>query len=348
MEPTSPETPDTDSPSVSDRRGYIGGSDAAAILGLSPYSTPFQVFVQKVSDERRRIDEALQEKFDFGHDMEPVIAAAFARRTKFDVFRPSKKTEFLRNVTHPFMGGHIDYWVKRIEEEYPFAIAECKNIEFRGPEWGEPDPEGRNAGNIAIYYLTQCDHYMALTGVEYCYLLALFGGCRLVPYLIKRDLDREAILLEAEDRFWRRVQQDDPPDFSGKLDDLVLALRTKYMKGVTAAEAKKEKVILQLSEATSVLLSEIKAHRRVLSAEKKQEQAKVGALIRLLEGQTGYLQIGGEKWGSLLMQDRHAFDDFALKMKYPEIYAEFEAEQRIGPILRLRKDADEDSKDNEE
>ncbi len=346
MEPTSSETPAA--PTVSERQGYIGGSDAAAILGLSPYSTPFSVFVQKMGGATRPIDDALQEKFDFGHDMEPVIANAFARRYRFDVFKPSKQTEFLRNVTHPFMGGHIDYWVKRYDDEYPFAIAECKNIEFRGPEWGDPDPEGRNANNIAIYYLTQCDHYMALTGVEYCYLLALFGGCRLVPYLIKRDLDREAILLEAEDRFWRRVQADDPPDFGGSLDDLTLALRTKYLKGVTAAEAKKEKMVLQLSDATAKLLSEIKAHRRVLSREKKEEQAKVGALIRLLEGKTGYLQIGGEKWGSLLMQDRHYFDDFEFKMKHPDLYAQFESERRIGPILRLRKDADEESNDTEE
>lgn len=333
-----------DSPSVSEREGYIGGSDLAAIFGFSPYATPFSVFLQKRGlAAPKRIDPGLQEKFDFGHAMEPVIAKMFTRRTGLVTSRPASASDFMRSEKHPFLGGHVDYWVSRDGADRSHAILECKNIEYRGTEWGEPDPNGDNASAVAIYYLTQCDHYMALTNVDLCYLAALFGGCRLEVYPIHRNAEREALLLEAESRFWQRVVDDDPPDFSGSVDETILALQTRYLAGLTAAEAKKAKAVIQLSGESAELLQKIKTLRKTARTADIEAQAHIGALIRLLEAKTGYLQIGDEKWGSLLMQDRKTFDDFAFQMQHPDLYAKFQVEKRIGPVLRLRKDPDEDA-----
>ncbi len=351
MEPGTSEAPDTavtaaENPGVSEREGYIGGSDLAAILGFSPYASPFSVFLAKKGlAPPKRIDPGLQEKFDFGHAMEPVIAQMFAKRTGLTTILPRGDIAFMRNEEYPFLAGHVDYFVAR-EGEAVHAILECKNIEYRGDEWGEPDPERCNAHLVALYYLTQCDHYMALAKVDLCYLAVLFGGCRLVIYPIHRSADREAVLLAAEARFWKRVVEDDAPDFSGSIDDLTRALQTKYRAGLTAAEAKKAKAVVQLSEQTATLLREIKAARKTVAKAKKEDQAKTAALTLLMNGETGYLRIGDEPWGSLLMQDRKTFDDFALQMEHPELYEKYVRTNRVGPILRLRKDPDEET--NEE
>jgi predicted phage-related endonuclease len=350
MEPGTPAASDTavEAPTVEQREGYIGGSDLAAILGFSPYATPFSVFLQKKGLAAPKvIGPELQEKFDFGHAMEPVIAQMFERRTRLVVTRPNKATDFMRSAERPFLAGHIDFWVTTPYAEFPSAILECKNIEYRGDEWGDPEPLGKcSAHLVALYYLTQCDHYMALTKVDVCYLAALFGGCRLVVYEIHRSPEREAILIEAETRFWVRVLNDDPPDFSGNIDDLTLALQTKYRAGLTAAEAKKAKANLQLAPETSTLLQEIKQERRKQAKAKKEADAKSAAFVLLMNGETGYLHIGDEPWGSLLMQDRKTFDDFAFQMQHPDLAEKFTVTKRIGPILRLRKDPDEDT--NEE
>lgn len=333
-----------DAPQPNERAGYIGGSDAATILGLSPFgASPFSLFVQKRGYEthNRVIDEALAERFAFGHAVERLIAERFSQRTGLIAFRPSEQTQFMRHKEHAFLGGHLDFWVKQDEAKYPHAILECKNIEFRGDDWNDPNPEGDNAANVALYYLTQCDHYMALAGVKLCYLGVLFGGCKLLIYPIYRNLAREAILLEAERRFWRRVLDDDPPDFASGIDDLTIALRAKYVESFNADEAKKAKAIIQVDEGIATLLTEIKAHRRKARHESKEAEAKCAALTLRLHGQTGYFRAGDEKWGSLLMQDKTIFDDFGLQMKYPEIHAEFTSKKRIGPVLRLTKDQED-------
>lgn len=333
-------------PSVDEREGYIGGSDAAAILGLSPYASPFSVFVQKRGE---RIDppEGLKEKFEFGHLMEPVIAKAFQRR--YPMLKVGDgPPPFMRRDGYEFLGGHLDFSLTRTDDpsQQPSSFLECKNIEFQGAEWSNSsDPEGRNERNIPIYYLAQCDHYMALCGFNECYLAALFGGCRLVVYPLKRSLEREALLLEAEKRFWRRVVEDDPPDFMGSIDDLTLALKTEYLASVTGKTARKAKAIIQLNEEAIPILSDLRKIRSELRRLKKQERLQTAAFTLLVEGRTGYLQVADEKWGSLLMQSRKSFDDFGLKLKYPEIYEEFEEQKLIGPILRLTGNDDEEQQE---
>ena len=328
-----------DAPTASERVGYLGGSDAAALLGLSPWTTPFGVFVQKrgLQTTQRRIDDALQEKFDFGHAMEPVIARAFSARTGLHVALVPQA--FLRSEAHPFAAGHLDYTVAVNDTATPHAFLECKNVEYRDKtEWLDPDPEGRNDASIPPYYLAQCDHYFLITGYAEAYLAVLFGGCRLAVYGLRRNPEREQILLEVERRFWERVEHDDPPDFSGNLDDLTLALRARYLKGLTAAEAKKSKAVVQLDKTASVLLERIGALRRAIKTARNEEYATVSALLQHLGGRTGYLHVGEEKWGSLLLQERRFFDDFALRMEHPDICAKYDSKRLIGPVLRLRSD----------
>lgn len=333
--PATPAAPD-----VHERVGYIGGSDAAALLGLSPWSTPFSVFAEKrgFAVSASRVDAALQEKFDFGHAMEPVIADAFARRTGLDVRRADTASAFLRNEREPFIAGHLDYVVAATRASPVFAFLECKNIEYRDSGlWGDPD-EQDNATNVPPYYLAQCDHYFLVTGLKECFLAPLFGGCRLLSYRIERAEERLELLHELEVRFWARVQADDPPAFDGSVDDLTRALRTRYLAGVTAAEARKQRKTIQLDAGAADLLDRIGKLRRAIRNTRAEERAATDAFLLLLKGETGQLLVGDERWGSFLLQQRAYFDDFQLRMDHPDLCAKYESKRLIGPVLRLRND----------
>lgn len=330
-------TPPDDQPSVEQRQGYIGGSDASAVLGLSPFCSPFACFAQKVGAEiPRAVDSVRAEKFEFGHAMEPVIAASFTKRTGIAHTRPS--AQFQRSAQYPFMGGHVDFDLPSLG-----CFLECKNIEFRSDEWGDPDntlalldPTRDDSAQVTLYYLAQCDHYMIVRDCNFCFLAALFGGCRLVIYRLARSAERTAILLEAEERFWNRIQSDDPPPFES-IDDLTLALRSKYLASFTGREAKaaKRDGAVQLDSEACQVLDAIRSLRAAKSRARQEERILIEELMVHLGGKTGYLQVGGEKWGSLLMQERSYLDDFGLQMEAPELVAKYTRSRRVGPILRL-------------
>lgn len=321
-------------PGVGDREGYIGGSDASAILSLSPYASPFAVFCAKRGIEvPRSADAAREERFEFGHLLEPVIAAAFSKRCSIPLRR--SREPFYRGKVRKFMGGHLDFEV----DDDSRVFVECKNVEneFRG-DWDTPPDslEEDASACVPLYYLAQCDHYIDLTNAPHCFLVALFGGCKLRAYRIDRNEERLKLLTEAERIFWKRVTDDDPPPFSG-IDDLLSALRAGYIESYSSARAKKEKRVVQLDGVAAELLTRAYAARQQAKRAKKEADVAKDALLVHLEGQTGYLQVGDEKYGSFLVQERESFDDEALKIAYPDIHAKFKRKLIYGPVLRLTK-----------
>lgn len=323
-------------PGVGERRGYIGGSDVAGILSLSPYSTPFQVFAQKVGTEvAKSQDPALIERFYWGHALEPLIAQRFSEQYNIPVQRTPEP--FYRHPTHKFMGAHLDFEVPN-----SLVVVECKNIEFEfSSHWSEPnEPDHDSSTLVPLYYLCQVDHYMAVRDAPFAYLCALFGGCRLKVYRINRSAEREAIIIRAEELFWQRILNDDPPPFSG-IDDMLAAIREGYIETYNSKRAKADKIKVQLDEVANELLSRIHAARRKERMASKEKETARYALIEHLRGKTGYLFVGDEKQGSFLTHEREFFDEFSFKLAHPDIYAQFARKDIIGPVLRLTKDREE-------
>jgi putative phage-type endonuclease len=329
----------TSHPEVGERKGYIGGSDLAAILSLSPYGTPFQVFCAKVGVEvAERNDPVREEKFYFGHHLEEAIARAVTERYGIPAERTPEK--FYRHPKYPFMGGHLDFWWSTTKR----AVIECKNIEFRSNEWGEDSLEEDCSGRVPLYYLCQVDHYMAIMDAQVAYLCALFGGCRLCVYRIDRSPEREALVIAAEGKFWQRVLNDDPPPFNG-FDDMIAAIRSGYIESYNAKRAKELKKIIQLDAVANELLSRAYAASRKAAAAKAERDVARSALVQHLGGATGYLYIDKEKQGSLLTHERESFDEFSMKLAHPDIHAKFATKMLVGPTLRLSKDRIEEEKD---
>lgn len=194
------------------RRRSVGGSDAAAIVGLNGWASPYSVWAEKTGRLPPKEDnEAMRQ----GRDLEGYVASRWEEATGKHVRR---RNAILTNSAYPFAHANIDRDV--VGEN---AGLECKTTsilrlrEFRGGEYP------------AAYY-AQCVHYMAVTGAERWYLGVLVLNQGFYCFEIERDQAEIDALMAAEAAFWRYVEEDTPPPVDGS-GATSAALETIYADG---------------------------------------------------------------------------------------------------------------------
>ncbi len=87
------------------RKKGIGGSDVAAILGFSPYKSPYQLWLDKTGRSERK--ESQNESAHFGNLLEDVVAKEFSRRSGMKVQRVTQQLS-LENIGESWAIGNID------------------------------------------------------------------------------------------------------------------------------------------------------------------------------------------------------------------------------------------------
>jgi putative phage-type endonuclease len=176
------------------RRTGLGGSDAAAACGLSPWRTPYDLWLEKLGQAEPL---PASEPMLWGNLLEPVIAAEYCRRTGHQI---ALAPPMLRHPTHPFMIAHID---GRIDNS---RILECKTARTAAG-WGETGSD-----EIPLQYLAQIHHYLVVAGAAAADIAVLIGGQDFRLYEVAADADIARELVEQEYLFWRRVETREPPD----------------------------------------------------------------------------------------------------------------------------------------
>ena len=185
------------------RRAGIGASDIAAIMGISPWATPFQVWASKVAElPEDRGDEAMR----WGRVLETVILDEWARDN-----RPvTDRGQLIRSVDAPTMMATLD-GVTTTPEGVP-AVAEAKNRSEYG--WDE----------VPAYYHAQVQWQLAVTGFEVGYLIVLHAGRRLETYEITADANYQMTQILAAGEFWKLVEADEPPSTEAEDNPLMASL----------------------------------------------------------------------------------------------------------------------------
>lgn len=185
-------TPTTLSPEAEKqaaRRSFLGGSDAAAVLGLSRWKTPLQLWGEKTGN---LVPEDISGKLHvrLGNRLEQVVAELFEEETGLKVRRIS---ESQTHPKYPFLRAQIDRRIVGAEE-----ILEIKTASgFKAKEW-EDD-------NIPGEYILQCLHQLMVTGKKRCHIACLIGGNQQFVYkIIERDDEMIADLERKEVEFWER------------------------------------------------------------------------------------------------------------------------------------------------
>lgn len=84
------------------RKRGIGGSDAGAVCGLNPYSSPMNIYQDKISDAIEKKDN---EAMRLGRDLEDYVAQRFMEETGLKV---RKANAMFYDEENPFMLADVD------------------------------------------------------------------------------------------------------------------------------------------------------------------------------------------------------------------------------------------------
>lgn len=209
---------------VLDRSTYLGSSDAAAILGVSKWATPVDVWRRKVHPETIEEDPDKAKIFRRGRLMEPVIREMAAEDYGLEIVAANRRYP---DPEHDWMRAEIDF---ETEEDGAIVNADCKSVSpFMAHEWGE---EGTN--EIPIEYHAQFQFGMMVTGRARCDVYALFGTDQLVRYVVHRDEETIAAMREKCIRFWHEHVLAKVPPSPVRIEDVMFLMSRTRGRPVAA------------------------------------------------------------------------------------------------------------------
>lgn len=172
------------------RRSGLGGSDMAAVLGLDPYRSPLDVWMEKTGNAPP-INLDSNDVVWFGKEAESLVAKYFTRRTgiELEVINSTR-----RHVQFPFLMAHPD---RRV-------VGQSRGLEIKTAGWRMADQWGEEGSDqIPEHYLPQVHHYMMVEDWEAMHVACLMER-QLKLYVVERSHRWDAALLDAGVNFWRR------------------------------------------------------------------------------------------------------------------------------------------------
>lgn len=192
-----------------DRRTYLGGSDAAAVLGLDPYGkTPLTVYLAKRGELETGAPDPEREKFLRRRKRweGPIIEML---REEYDGKIVAENGRYI-DPEHDFLAAEIDFeWIDgdgvvqngEIKTVSPFAFNENSG-------WGEAGTD-----EIPVHYMAQVQHGLGVRQRDVCIVAALAGLDTMTFYKVFRDDETIAAMRETMVNFWHRhVLAGVPPD----------------------------------------------------------------------------------------------------------------------------------------
>ena len=217
---------------LQERKNRIGGSDASAILGLNPYKTNVDLWMEKVG---QIVPEDISEKpyVKYGTQAEMHLRGLF--RLDFPQYHVEYvENNMFLNDKYPWAHASLDGWLYEDTETVTVfrdgepvrtmvvpsesgrkGILEIKTTNIlqsmQKEKWNEKIPDN--------YYI-QLLHYLMVTEFDFCVLKAqLKTEFKGIPYLQTRHYHIERaeveedieILKEAEMKFWKQVQERKKP-----------------------------------------------------------------------------------------------------------------------------------------
>ena len=276
------------------RKLGIGGSDVAPIMGLSSWSTPLDVYRDKISQEL--ICEELSTDLKRGIRVEKYILQEYSESIN-EVIETNLPP--IIDKEYPFMRGNAD---ARIVGKN--VLVEAKSTKTPISMW--------NAG-IPEYYRTQVAYYAMLADAERVDIPVLFSNWQYACYTYWRDYEFEAQIKEAVINFWQNhiVKGIAPaPTTAEELQELYPSI---YEEKTIKADENIRQIVSELQEASS--------KRKELE---KLEQ-KLKTHIQVYMGDAGLLDAGFCKV-SLKNRSANRLNTEALKIANPEIYQSYLAE----------------------
>lgn len=226
-----------------ERKNYIGGSEIAAICGLSSFDkTALDVYLSKVNPAIVELtkDDPNYEAAYWGTKQEKIIAERYAEERNVII---QTQPTLIRHPKYPFIACNIDRWVGN--REY---ILECKTAHFyKMKKWGDLGTD-----QIPESYLVQVAYYAAICDVPKVDIAVLIGGQDFRIYTYNRDKNLEEKLIKIGVNFWHNhIEKRIPPKCINTRDTFNLFPQSNYQEIVA-----EDNIIEKLEELKMAKLAE--------------------------------------------------------------------------------------------
>jgi putative phage-type endonuclease len=282
------------------RDTFLGGSDAAGVLGLSRWDTPLSVWSEKTGQFIK--PEVESEAAELGKELEDYVAKRFCRKTGKTV---SRSEESFFHPQYDFLGANIDRIVYGED-----AILECKTCSA----WKSRDWEG---DDIPQEYIIQCMHYLMVTGKVRAYIAVLIGNQDFKWKVIERNDKMLKEMLTREVSFWQEFV------LTGIMPTMITRRDTDVLSGLfpVAAEGK----TISLPDEANVLVDTLNSNKQDLKSLEgiiEENENKLKALLGDAEiGETSLYKVC---WSNMVSR---RFDLKKFEADYPVLAPQYKPEK---------------------
>ena len=290
---------------LSIRRRYIGGSDAAAVVGLNKWASPYSVWADKLGKVPPKEDT---EAMRIGRDLEEYVAVRFSERSGKRVQRCNF---ILVNDKYPFAHASVDRLI--IGEDSGLECKTTSSLAMKNFKNGE-FPEN---------YYVQSVHYLAVTERKRWYVAVLVLGQGFFVYQLTRipgdicpewcessvyvdDAEIEA-LMGAEEEFWHYVLTETPPPIDGS-DATSEAIKTIFAESCEA--------VCDLYPYNSTLMAYSAVCEQIKSLERDKDDLANQIKVYMKDAQSGENDKFKVSWKT---STRSTFDHKAFAKDHPNL-----------------------------
>ncbi|HRD20422.1 MAG TPA: YqaJ viral recombinase family protein [Fervidobacterium sp.] len=276
------------------RRNGIGGSDAAAAIGLNRWKSRLKLYLEKIGELEDNVDS---EATYWGRILEDVVAEEFTRRTGKAVRRVNA---ILIHPEFEWMIANID---RKVVGEN--AILEVKTTAaWNNKEWEQDE--------IPQEYIIQAQHYMAVTGADLTYFAVLVGGQKLLIKKFVRDDELIEMIIREEQKFWQMVENRTPPELDGSVDAKEIL---SYMYP-TAIEGS----VIELPTYESTVEEILALGKQIKELEQMKEEKENKLKAEMAEHEIAYVGKYKVSWKNI---SQSRLDTKLLEHEQPEIYKKY-------------------------
>lgn len=296
-----------------DRSRFIGGSDTAAVMSVSPWKTPLELWAEKTGRSSQEDDPAKAKIFARGKRWEPIalemlIDTLVERGHAVELIETNKRYQ---DAELPFLACEIDAEL-RLDGEH--VNVEIKTVHpFAQKKWGDADTD-----EVPIEYAAQVMHGLGITGRRLCVVGCLIGADNMIPYFVERDNETIEAMRAKCSEFWNvHVLGDTAPD----------PLNFQDLKFLFARDNGTAK---QADAAIAEMVSELATLQRVLKNTEEQADELKFQIQSYMEP-AAILEYNGQKLCTWKSQSATRFDSKAFSAMHPALAEQFKktSESRV-------------------
>lgn len=295
----------------------VGGSDVAAIFGLSPWTTPLELWMIK-KGRMKPAAKANGKQLEMGHMLEPIAAHFYAKKTGNIV---SEDTNLYQHADHSYALANFDRRFVRAADGEP-GILECKSCTYhKAADWADDA--------IPLYYELQLRFYLAVADVNIGAFAAIWGNNPdndLATPDIVRDKAKEDMIFERLDEWIWSLENDKPPTMADVAPKLALESLARIYgsskTGLPTIEFSRKyenplRRIALLQKQIAECNKEIKSHEKEIEA----HSVRIAEIMK--EHEHGVLETTSDKLLiDFVTRTTRRPDSKALKEKYPTVYTD--------------------------